>query len=258
VGPGLFRTLGLDADSDLCYDAHVPEDRLPIIRRNDRLAIFGTTGSGKSVLAHYLWRTIPNRLPDPDNEIVGFWRICIDVTDSVWDDALTFYDPLQIPWEDASSLRFVPDIDTLEDDISTLYNQVMIHGYCFIWLDEANEVTSAHHIAPGFRKTLLQGRKAQVGNASVTPRPVDINKSILTQSEHQFIFQLIDEGDRRRIASNIGMTLQRFDEVMSKLPGHSYLWFSVRERTLYTMPALPKEVVDFLDGVGVNLAESAS
>lgn len=227
----------------------IREDKLlPEVRLNDRMAIFGMTGSGKSVLAHYLFRSVPNRLPTDKNPM-GFWRMIIDVTDSVIDDSLTFYDPRAIPWDEAASLRFVPDIANLEENINAVYEEIMNHGSCWVWLDEANEVSSAHRTIVGLRRILLQGRKFQIGNVSVTPRPVDITKSITTQSEHHFIFTLIETDDRKRVAKNIGLELEEFDAVMETLEPFGYLWFSIRDKTVYEMPALPQEVVDALEGI---------
>lgn len=221
---------------------------LPQIRINDRIAIFGMTGTGKSVLAHHLFASIPNKLPT-EKDPTGFWRICIDVTDSVIDDSLAFTDPLNIPWEEGSSLRFVPDVNTLEASIDSLYVSIFSHGSCWVWLDEANEVSSAHKTIFGLRRILLQGRKFQIGHCAVTPRPVDITKSIITQSEHQFIFTLVDSDDRNRIAKNIGLTLDEFDLVMARLPKFAYLWFSIRDQTLFEMPPLPNDVVAQLEGM---------
>lgn len=227
----------------------ITDRTLPEVRLNDRMAIFGMTGSGKSVLAHYMFRSVPNKLPTDKNPL-GFWRMCIDVTDSVIEnDALTFYDPYNIPWDQAASLRFVPNVESLEEDINVLYTGVMNHGSCWIWLDEANEVSSAHKTIVGLRRILLQGRKFQIGNCAVTPRPVDITKSITTQSEHHFCFPLVETDDRKRVAKNFGMELDEFDEVMSSLDDFAYLWFSIRDKTLYEMPPLPEEVVMKLEGM---------
>lgn len=226
----------------------IVDRRLPEVRLNDRMAVFGMTGSGKSVLAHYMFRSVPNKLPTDKNPL-GFWRMCIDVTDSVIDDALTFYDPRNIPWDEGSSLRFVPNIETLEEDINAVYEEVMNHGSCWVWLDEANEVSSAHRTIVGLRRILLQGRKFQIGNVSVTPRPVDITKSITTQSEHHFIFTLIEQDDRKRVAKNVGLELDEFDEVMAGLEPFGYLWFSIRDKTIYEMPPLPEEIVLQLEGM---------
>lgn len=224
------------------------DPKLPEVRLNDRMAIFGMTGSGKSVLAHYLFKSVPNKLPTDKNPI-GFWRMIIDVTDSVVDDSLAFYDPHNIPWDEAASLRFVPDIGSLEEDINAVYEEIMNHGSCWVWLDEANEVSSAHRTIVGLRRILLQGRKFQIGNVSVTPRPVDITKSITTQSEHHFIFTLIEQDDRKRVAKNIGLELEEFDDVMAGLEPFGYLWFSIRDKTIYEMPPLPEEVVMKLEGI---------
>ncbi len=213
----------------------VDEPILPEIKLNDRVAIFGGTGSGKSILAQVMFRSLPAK----------WWKLIIDITDSIIEpNALTFYDPYEIPWDQAYNLRFVPDIDAdLEEQINALYINVFYHGACWVWLDEANEITTAHHTAFGLRKVLLQGRKAYVGHLSCTPRPADISKSIVTQSQYLITFALVDYDDRIRVARYIGMTADEFDNEISTLGEHEYLFYDVAYRSLYRVPAVPPEVV---------------
>jgi hypothetical protein len=208
---------------------------LPEIRLNDRVAVFGGTGTGKSILAQVMFRSLP----------VKWWKVIIDITDSIIEPtALTFYDPNEIPWDKAYNLRFVPDIDVdLEEQINALYLNIFYHGVCWVWLDEANEVTTAHHTAFGLRKVLLQGRKAYVGHLSCTPRPADISKSIVTQAQYLITFALVDFDDRIRVARYIGMTPDEFDEHIRELGEHEYLFYDVAYRSLYQVPAVPDEIV---------------
>jgi len=218
----------------------VEDDVLPQIALNDRVAIFGGTGTGKSVLAHALYRSIPNE---------GWWKIIIDITDSVHEPkALTFRDAMEVPWDKSYNLRFVPDIGiSLDDQVSELFMNMYLHGVCWFWLDEANEVSTAHRTIYGLRKVLLQGRKAYVGGSSVTPRPRDITKSIITQAQYIAIFTIVDYDDRSYVAKNIGMTPMEFDELMSTLEDFEYLFYDVRYRTLYRVPPIPFEIVDALE-----------
>lgn len=220
---------------------------LPQIRLNDRIAIFGRTGTGKSILAHSLFRSIPIPQTEHQAETRPFWRMCIDVTDSIFDDAATFYDPSAIPWEVSFSLRFVPDVANLSQSIDELYVGIMLHGDCWTWLDEANEVSTSHSTVPGLRRVLLQGRKFQIGHCAVTPRPVDISRSIITQSEHLFVFPLTDPKDRARVAENVNLSPDDFDARMGSLDNYGYLWYSVRDDALFEMPPLPLEEVRTLE-----------
>lgn len=208
---------------------------LPQIRLNERVAIFGGTGTGKSILAQVLYRSLP----------VKWWKIIVDITDSVEEPtAITFYDPTEIPWDQAYNLRFVPDVDVdLEEQINALFFNVFYHGACWVWLDEANEVTTAHHTAFGLRKVLLQGRKAFIGLVSCTPRPTDISKSIITQAQYLIIFPLTDFDDRIKVARTIGMMPDEFDAAISSLGEHEYLFYDVAYRSLYRVPAVPGEIV---------------
>jgi hypothetical protein len=211
---------------------------IPSARINDRIFICGTTDSGKSVLAHLFYSTIPK----------GWWRLIIDITDSINEpSALTFYDPTDIPWDKSFSLRFVPDVQYMQEQISELFQGIYEHGFCWYWLDEANEVSDAHKTIFGLRKVLLQGRKALVGGAACTPRPRDITKSLITQSQFIAVFALIDSDDRNTIAKNIGLMPTAFDEMMSQLPRWGYLYYDVRNRTLYQVEPIPAEIVEKLE-----------
>jgi ABC-type dipeptide/oligopeptide/nickel transport system ATPase component len=222
-------------------------DSLPQISLNDRVSIFGATGTGKSVLAHALYRSIPD----------GWWKIIIDVTDSIFEPAaLTFYDPLAIPWDKSYNMRFVPDIsESMDAQISELFLQMYYHGVCWFWLDEANEISDAHKTAFGLRKVLLQGRKAYVGGSSLSPRPKDISKSIITQSQYIAIFTLVDSDDRATVAKNIGMSPAEFDDQMASLEEHAFLFYDVRFRTLYRVPPIPPEIVEAIENPPIEEEE---
>lgn len=210
-------------------------NELPTIRLNDRVAIFGGTGSGKSLLAQILFRSLPEK----------WHKIIIDVTDSVIEPyAYTFYDPENVPWDKAYNLRFVPDINNnLDEQINALYLSIFYHGACWVWMDEVNEVSTAHRTPFGMRKVLLQGRKAYVGHVACTPRPADISKSIVTQSQYLITFALVDFDDRLRMARYMGMTSDEFDQALNALGSYEYLFYDVANRSLWRVPAIPNELV---------------
>lgn len=223
-------------ERDKSTPTSLPDSVLPEIGLEDRIAVFGGTGTGKSILTQVLFRSLP----------VQWHKVIVDITDSIIEPtALTFYDAADIPWDKAWNLRFVPDIDAdLEQQISELYLNIFEHGACWVWLDEANEVSTAHRTAWGLRKVLLQGRKAYIGHASCTPRPADISKSIITQSQYIITFTLVDFDDRIRVARFFGMSPDELDTYFEKLQEHEYLFYDVRYRNLYIVPAVPSEIVD--------------
>lgn len=214
---------------------------LPQYKANDRFSIFGGTGSGKSVLAHYFFARIP----------AGWWKVCVDITDSVNDVSMMELRPFQpIPWNDSYSFRFVPDLNgDIEAQINYLYMQIFAHGICTIWLDEGNEVSTAHRTIRAVRTVLLQGRKAMVGQIMATPRPADIDMSFFTQSQFIAVFSLIAWEDRYRVARNFGMARAEFDEEMFRLPTYGFLFYEVASHRLWRMPPLSREVITRLNAI---------
>lgn len=219
---------------------------LPQYRANDRFSIFGGTGSGKSVLAHYFFARITS----------GWWKVCVDITDSVNDTTMMLLQPFQpIPWREGPDngvwgFRFVPDLSgDVEAQVNFLYGQIFNHGYCTIWLDEGNEVSTAHRTIQGVRRVLLQGRKAMVGQIMATPRPADIDMSFFTQSQFIAVFSLIAWEDRYRVARNFGMERAEFDEEMFRLPKYGFLFYEVASHRLWRMPPLSREVIVRLNSI---------
>lgn len=219
------------------------------IQPNDRIAVFGQTGSGKSMLSHWLFWQIPQSIRLVTGEVVPFWRLIIDVANSIDDPgSLLFYDPANIPWDQAYSLQFIPDGDNPEGSIDALYRSVFAHGYCMIWLDEANEVSSANKTIGGLRKTLLQGRKLGIGNMAVSPRPKDISRYIIDQAQHLMMFYQSDPSDIRDFAARIGVTPVEMQAAFNDLSPFEYYWYNVRIRLLLRMPPLSDEIVEVMGG----------
>lgn len=216
---------------------------LPSLSANDRVSIFGGTGSGKSVFAHYLYRRIP--------ENRGWWKVIIDVTNSIDDPfALPLLPYQQIPWDKGWNFHFVPDLmGDLEAQVNFVYLECFRHGLVTIWLDEGNEVSTAHHTVRAVRTVNLQGRKNLTGQIMATPRPADISVSFFSQAQLVIVFNLATENDRKRVAGNFGMSLAEFDEEMFALPQYGYLMYEVTTHRLWRMPPLPKDIVNRLTAV---------
>lgn len=223
---------------------------IPSILRNDRIFIDGQPGSGKSVLAHVFFRSVPLPQDAEMAKIEPQWRLCVDVTDSIIDPAFTFFDPGKIPWDKSFSLRFVPEITQIVSQLDVLFAGLRAHGSCWTWIDELNAISSSHTTPVNVLWAALQGRKFGVGLCSTTPRPRGVNPAFYGSAQHLFSFLLTDPNDILHVASSFGVTPGEMRELLYSLPPYAYIWYDVRSRTRYIMPPLDPDLVAILENSG--------
>lgn len=232
---------------------------LPEILPNSRVLITGMTGTGKSMLAHWLFWSTPPEVTiyqEKNGKLVEvqapFWRLVFDVSNSIIDPgSVTFEDPNDIPWEESLSLRFVPDIDqdVMFAQADILYSSVLAHGFCNVWCDEVGEITTAHKAPGGLRGVIMRGRKEAVGSINATPSPHDIYTGLRKQALHIFIFNQTDPGDIQTLGAIVGLTSDELDDILRSMAPYHYLWYAVEERRLLLMDPLPAEIIQLMGGL---------
>jgi hypothetical protein len=207
-------------------------------RKATQIAIFGRKGSGKSVLARRFWDSYP------------YDRLVIDPTgdvDTGDPKSKNLTVPLPSRWPGAlepnerTTLRFAadPGSDTYRDDLDAAAALAFTHGRCLLWVDEVGELTTANNTPPGMRRVLHQSRHRGLSTLFCGPRPIDIDKLVIAQADYLAIFHLPQPGDRRRVADNMGLEPDVFDEAHGLLVPHGYLWWDAKAHELEVRPPIP-------------------
>lgn len=206
------------------------------------VTIVGKKGSGKSVLAQRFWDSYP------------YDRIVIDPTGDV-DPRDPKAEPLTVPlphrWPakfdgKRSTLRFVPDMGQASyvDDMDAAVQLAFQKGRCLLWVDEVGELTNANSTPPAMRRVLHQSRHRRLSTLFCGPRPIDINKLVITQADYIGVFRLPDEDDRKRLAKVMGYPLADFEAAHNELLGdqrkHWYLWYDAATGVLEVRPPIPQ------------------
>lgn len=206
-------------------------------RKANHIGIIGRKGSGKSVLAQRFWDSYP------------YDRLVIDPTGDV-DPHDPKARPLTVPlptsWPgnlngERTTLRFRadPGSDTYLEDLDQAVQLAFTHGRCLLWVDEIGELTTANHTPPAMRRVLHQSRHRDLSLLFCGPRPVDIDKLVLTQADYLAMFEMPSPTDRQRLADTIGFDAAEFEEAHRLLVPHGYLWWDTRQRLLEVRPPVP-------------------
>ena len=239
-----------DPELDAGLDAeHQAETRTPApIMLGQRVFLCGMTGSGKSEALLHLFA------------VYGGQRLLIDVQDHYYfgPDALAedpppleVDDPRAIDWRHRT-IRYVPRRAGDRREMDRLHAAIFRRGRVFVAADELEDIApSQGGGAPPFvRKCVKQGRKVRLTYGGATQRPVGVDRSIVNQAEHAFIFPMVDSDDLRIIAPRLGMTVHELHEALNRLGQYEYLRHTHGELDergrpiVLAMPALPASTVE--------------
>lgn len=209
--------------------------------RNFIISAFGRKGAGKTTFNRRLFRDYP------------LAKLCIDVNGEAdpGEDSKRIHDvatrmPATPPEEPPANLHYVadPGSDTYRDDLDRAVGMAMFPKaeQSLVWCGEVGELCTGNRTGPHLRRLLMQSRHYRTSALFDGPRPMDIDKLVVAQSDFVAIFDLPDPDDRDRVAKGIGWPPQKFrdacEETFRRGEFWHLLWVS-RAKQLYRCPPLP-------------------
>lgn len=192
----------------------------------ERLAIVGTTGSGKTHAA--LWH-LARRNYDEKPWVIYDWKRD-EFINSIEG---TFELDVNAPAPEHPGLYIVRPIPEDDDDaVNQQMTDIWRAEDIGVYVDEGYMVSSKNK---GFRKLLTQGRSKHIPMIICSQRPVWMDKFVFTESEFKQVFRLQNEGDVDKMEEYIPFDLSRRLQ-----PRWSYYYDAINDR-LDVMKAVPDQ-----------------
>lgn len=213
---------------------------MAIIRGNDRCFFAGKTGSGKTFLAERLLEQFPYIVVLDNKGLFGTdettdyfylaergFTLCNDLSEIeelATQSNRIVYRPA--PELEADTKIFM---DTMNDFLWWIYNR----KNCILYVDEVTAISDSRNILPGHNAIMKRGRQRGIGCWNASQQPVNVHNTLLSESEHFFIFETTLQSHRDKLAGFMG------EEVRNIIPKeHKYFYYSTRdmERPVLMLP----------------------
>jgi DNA helicase HerA-like ATPase len=176
-----------------------------VIAPDERVAIVGRTGSGKTTLAARLVGGYSSLVAlDPKH------RLALAGADGAPLPIIAAADFAR--WWPHRGRRFVvrPDPDgEAWGAVDALIRRVLRYGSTALYVDEALDYAEPGRIVPAYRRAIVTGREAHVPVISCAQRPRSVHNVVLSEAEHLFVFDLALDTDRAKVAAIGGADLRR-------------------------------------------------
>lgn len=185
------------------------------IRANDRVFLVGSSGSGKTTLAKALLWKLPNLIVcDPKRTFT---------LPDEW--AHMTYDTLaQLKrHRGPSTAIYLPSSDDLDALCEPFFAWVFARKDTTLYIDEVGAVTTPQRMARSLGRCLREGRALGISVWSATQRPTGFPLTVMTESEHFFIFRLRNPEDRIRVGRYTA------SQIAQRIPeGHNFWYYNDR------------------------------
>jgi DNA helicase HerA-like ATPase len=192
-----------------------------IISSNDRISIFGRTGSGKTFFVKN-WL-----LPHYTNYI--FWDVKHENRDIEHEVILNTPAELKDGITQYQKILYQPTNIKLDKDFDAICEIIFKNKNTALYVDEASKISIPNRINPWHNTIITQGRTYNVGIINASQRPRIIHNTLISESEHLFIFSLNLETDIIKIKQSIG---DASDDIRF-LPEHYVLYYNIRYNRAY-------------------------
>lgn len=217
------------------------------IRLGSRILFVGNTGTGKSEGLINLFAVHTGQ------------RLFIDVQDhysfgpaalAESPPPLEVDDPRAIDWQHRT-IRYVPRFPGASPrgrrEMDELHAAIYNRGDLLVACDEAEDVAPSQGAgAPPFvKKCIKQGRKRKITYGAATQRPAGVDRSVINQAEHGFLFPMVDPDDLQAISYRLGMTARELRRALEQLGSFEYLRHTIGRHDVLHMPALPPATIDY-------------
>lgn len=211
---------------------------------DDRVAIAGATGSGKSTFGLWLlaegadFDKKPYVLVDYKGEVIINELLASGVARKI---------------ELHESAPKTPGIYVLkpgpqdQEEMATWLWKVWRSGKVGLFFDELSMVPNfdgAGRTGGPLKSILTQGRSKEIPVYGLTQRPVGVNISVFSEAQFIVAFKLKKTSDKERVAEYIPDDVKLFDKRAPTLPPHwSRWWDDKRDIALTLRPSPPAETV---------------
>jgi hypothetical protein len=169
------------------------------ISSNDRVLITGKTGTGKTYLAERLTRPLSRLLVIDSKGTLKGWDL-----DPIEECTRKFEQK-----DGTARARALPPLKGDFDEWKfELFERAYMWGNLTVYIDEMYAIVPPNTKAPtSLIACYTRGREYGIGIWASTQRPVWIPLFSLSEAEHFFVFRLMLEEDRKRMAAFMGPTV---------------------------------------------------